>query len=466
MKIFIFGASTLGLKVIGLMKDLGIHIDGILDNDKGKWGRKLDGITIYKPNIVTEYKGKCHIVISSMYYNEIYNQLITMNVEKEKIISYYDIFLKFTDVRKCLLSMHKNRIVEKENELTLINLPNGFIMGGVEKWSINMAEYLQRINKKTLLIPIGSVKEEFDFKIPIKYEEYSMFGNSNNQEKLMKCLSYYINLFPIKIINNGGHEFNLICNILKKVFPEEVTLINVIHNDCVDAYSLEHDDVVDGYLCVSEEISRKMKFHSNCNDIRYIFIPPLNLINSEIANRKYTNVVRIGFASRLVVKQKRCDYLIKLVEKLEEEKISYILNIAGEGDFTGDILQFIDKNKLGDKIYYHGKIPYEKMNSFWENNDIYLNLSDYEGTSLAMVEAMATGCIPIVTRVSGVSQFVNEDNGFVVNIGDLDAISKNIKFLTNNTNCMRRLSENAYRSVKVNISFDLIREYFESRFYK
>ena len=63
----------------------------------------------------------------------------------------------------------------------------------------------------------------------------------------------------------------------------------------------------------------------------------------------------------------------------------------------------------------------KELIDFLNEQDIYLNFSEYEGTSLTMLEAMASGCVPVVTDVSGVSDFIEDGvNGLVSDIGDLD----------------------------------------------
>ena len=50
-------------------------------------------------------------------------------------------------------------------------------------------------------------------------------------------------------------------------------------------------------------------------------------------------------------------------------------------------------------------------------SDIYLNISDFEGMSLTMLEAMAYGAFPVVTDVSGVMDVVKDGkNGLIVPI--------------------------------------------------
>jgi len=55
--------------------------------------------------------------------------------------------------------------------------------------------------------------------------------------------------------------------------------------------------------------------------------------------------------------------------------------------------------------------------------DVYLSSSDYEGDSLALGEAMAARCVPVVTRTGGVPASVEHGlTGYVAEVGDFEAL--------------------------------------------
>jgi LPS biosynthesis protein len=65
------------------------HIAGVIDNDEQKWGKTIEGITVYGPEIMKSFKkGKQVVLISSMYIMDIED-----TISKYEINDYY-IFLK------------------------------------------------------------------------------------------------------------------------------------------------------------------------------------------------------------------------------------------------------------------------------------------------------------------------------------------------------------------------------------
>ena len=80
-----------------------------------------------------------------------------------------------------------------------------------------------------------------------------------------------------------------------------------------------------------------------------------------------------------------------------------------------------------------------------------------------MLEAMAQGMIPLVTRTkSGVDGVIEDGkNGFVVPIGDMKAIAEKIKFLASHSEKIQKIGRNAYITSK-KYSIDSYAEKFEN----
>ena len=137
----------------------------------------------------------------------------------------------------------------------------------------------------------------------------------------------------------------------------------------------------------------------------------------------------------------------EIIEELEKKHVNYVLNIIGDGPYKNVIEKYIDKNDLHSKVKVYEKLSRKDLISFLKRQDIYLNFSEFEGTSLAMLEAMAKGCVPVVTDVSGVDDFIlNGVNGFVSDIGDIKKMADNILFLDMNR---EKVEEFGTKSIKI-----------------
>ncbi len=88
-KFVIFGCGQRGIRYKGYFGTSKNQLLAFTDNCKEKWGKTIDGINIYSPYQVKQiYKDVYYIIASSEYANDIYNQLIDMGIEENKIINY------------------------------------------------------------------------------------------------------------------------------------------------------------------------------------------------------------------------------------------------------------------------------------------------------------------------------------------------------------------------------------------
>ena len=124
--------------------------------------------------------------------------------------------------------------------------------------------------------------------------------------------------------------------------------------------------------------------------------------------------------------------MIEFIKCLEERGFDYIFQIAGEGECRDMIMDYVRHHHLERKVELLGRLPKSEMQTFWKRQDIFINISEYEGTSLSMLEAMSCGCVPVVTDVSGAKEFITHgENGYICDIGDLKMMAQYVASLDN-----------------------------------
>lgn len=101
-------------------------------------------------------------------------------------------------------------------------------------------------------------------------------------------------------------------------------------------------------------------------------------------------------------------------------------------------------------IHYVRKMQTQKYAEFLADKDIYVSASSYDPFSIAAVEAMSAGLVPIVTRETGMSRYVeNGVNGFVIGFGDIQQFKKVLDLLIANGRLRKKLSSNARSAVSM-----------------
>ena len=111
---------------------------------------------------------------------------------------------------------------------------------------------------------------------------------------------------------------------------------------------------------------------------------------------------------------------------------------------------------MGDDFYYGGVISGAEKIGALNLADIFLMPSRFEGLPLALLEALAAGCVPIVSNKGSIPSVVEDGrNGFLVDPGDITQIVGKLKFLLSEGepgwNDYRR---NARETVRANFDID------------
>lgn len=127
---------------------------------------------------------------------------------------------------------------------------------------------------------------------------------------------------------------------------------------------------------------------------------------------------------------KRIMDVIKIFNKIQEEKDS-ILIMVGDGPDRVAAEQLVDQLDINEKVFFRGKTF--DVKSMLGISDIFLLPSETESFGLSALEAMASYVPVVASRVGGLGEVVDHEiNGYLENIGDIDAMSKRaLELLTN-----------------------------------
>lgn len=108
-----------------------------------------------------------------------------------------------------------------------------------------------------------------------------------------------------------------------------------------------------------------------------------------------------------------------------------------------EFFKYINENNLKERIVYHsGLFGLEKAKYFQESH-FFLLPSYYinEGQPVSILEALAYGCVPVVTKYRLIPDMVNEENGFFVEPKSPEEIAMVINKMIDNGEQYHHLSE-------------------------
>jgi glycosyltransferase involved in cell wall biosynthesis len=159
--------------------------------------------------------------------------------------------------------------------------------------------------------------------------------------------------------------------------------------------------------------------------------------------------LRILYAGRLKHATKGVLHLPPIMEALLRRQVPARLDITGTGPDEGALRKAFKPLMDRGMVRFLGVLPEEELPAVYEQNDIYILTSIFEGKPVSLVEAMGHGCVPVVTDIpSGIPELVHHGkNGYTVPVGAFEVFADRLAHLYHDPACRRQMAREAYSTV-------------------
>lgn len=124
-----------------------------------------------------------------------------------------------------------------------------------------------------------------------------------------------------------------------------------------------------------------------------------------------------------------------------------IVGTCNDETFRQRMIDYVDSHGLRNAVTFVGPIAYEELPRFYQQADLFLFPSPYEGLPSVVLESMACGTAPVVLRGSGGTEeaVIDGECGWVV---DMSRLAYELVQLLNNPDDIRRRGKNAARRIQ------------------
>lgn len=458
-RIVLYGAGIRCRILCNILQHSNIEIATILDSDPFKWGSEVEGYIVNSPEKIQQFQNE-HLCITVADSNTI--RAIRENLSKkyewnlEKEVHYNTLFFKaYTknqDLRQIILNQ-KGTGGCFGSRTILFDCISGLGLGGVESWTMDICSELIKKGWNSVYL----ISDDGDYEVPVLLENHVLRAEIDHSEiflmrSIWSLVGIIIKNLPCKVVTSAVNDVMLAAYLIKHYRPDDIQIISVIHSSHERLYEMymEWKECPDFYVAVSKDIKNiMMEKGVESQKIASMTCP---FTCEQKLKRTYSmncrQPIRMGYAGRLENVPKRMDLLLKLVDVLAKKGISFVVELAGSGTAQTEMEEFIAARNLKDKVFFLGVIERSEMASFWKRQDICLNLSDYEGRSISIVEAMGNGAVPVVTATSGVKEDIeNGINGYIVPLEDYHAMAEIIEHLASDRNVLCKMGRLAHDAV-------------------
>lgn len=309
-------------------------------------------------------------------------------------------------------------------------------LGGGERYILTFAEYcLQRNFKVNLFWKDKEIIKKAEDRFHLKLENIKL--NPKAYNSFQADASYALKLY--KTLNFPSYD--LILFLSDGSIPYLNAKNNWLHFqvpfqlDGSDFKTQKKLSKINRVICNSNFTKKFIDKSFNINsDVLY---PPVSIHDFELEEKieKENIILSVGRFDQ-TLNAKRQDALIQAFKKLvDEEKIdNWKLCLAGGLKENEDFLLLLREKAINYPIEFFPNIEFEKLVQLYQKSKIYWHATGFEINDdkdpdkvehfgITIVEAMSTGCIPVVCNKGGVSEIITDkENGYLWD--DIDQLVK------------------------------------------
>ena len=332
--------------------------------------------------------------------------------------------------------------------------PNPPKTGGLEKYNFELARSLEKqVNVRIISNKHG--KSFLPIFLPIAF--------------LKSCYLILTQKFDLVVL--GDALLSPLGLILKLVKPKQKIYSIVVGLDITYNFPLYTQIVscclnrLDKVIVISRSTKKKC-VERGVEPKKIVIIPPgldINEFKTNKTKQELKEIIEKKFNLNLknkkvlltigrLVKRKGHEWFIRSVApKLNKDTI-YL--IAGTGEEKENIERAINQNKLSNSVYILGWIAEEMKKYLLNYADLFImpNIKvrgDMEGFGIVALEASSVGLPVIAAKLEGIKDVVKKDkNGILLKAEKTDEFIKSIKFLIENKNRLKELSNDAREYAK------------------
>jgi glycosyltransferase involved in cell wall biosynthesis len=175
-----------------------------------------------------------------------------------------------------------------------------------------------------------------------------------------------------------------------------------------------------------------------------LFIPDPN---KRLAGKQF----RLITVSRLI-NRKGIDHTLHALAQLRDKNITYL--IVGTGSYESFLKNLCHKLGLDDVVTFYGYCPRQELPKLYNKADAFILPSLAESFGIVFAEAMSCGLPIIGGRTGGVPDLIQEENGILVEPGNVESIKNAIIALKNNERLRSRMGMENRKKVVTHYSWE------------
>jgi glycosyltransferase involved in cell wall biosynthesis len=159
----------------------------------------------------------------------------------------------------------------------------------------------------------------------------------------------------------------------------------------------------------SEYMTKVIKDIFPVQTLTFIFgLDKLPQINIKEKNRS------LFYSNRMLSENYNIDKVIRLFHKISATNEDARLLISHDGPKRHELEKLVKDLQIGDRVKFKGFLSHVDQISLYRKSQFYISIPTSDSTSVSLIEAMAYGCIPIVSDIPANKEWIKEGRNGII----------------------------------------------------
>jgi len=341
-----------------------------------------------------------------------------------------------------------------------------FNIGGVSTFILSLGKYFKEQGHSIEIITEEDKGIWFDEinkegfaadSISSKYFSWLPFGLPIHSYRVGKLIKN--KKFDVVLLNNC-----LYAQLAAHLYNKNSVVISIVHNNNKGIFQVaaRNTSNISAIACVSFAAFNGIKKITDFNNVycipNGIPLPQRKPCFPKVKDNNTLSIISVG---HLANEQKGIFFFPYILKKCKEKNYSNIhLTIVGNGNDKNELVRLLKENNVYEMVTFRGHLPRLEVYDLYLSHHIFLMTSLYEGLPLTLLEAMACGCVPVVSYLKDITDFCIEDHkdGFLCQIGDTDAFADRITYLASNPSMIDEMGSRCAQKIVSSFSIQKMGE--------
>lgn len=124
------------------------------------------------------------------------------------------------------------------------------------------------------------------------------------------------------------------------------------------------------------------------------------------------------FSNRILTENYNIGKVIRFFSKIAAADPGARLIISNDGSMRKELEQLVKDLGMENNITFKGFVSLEEQSSYYEKSQFFISIPESDATSVSLLEAMAYGCIPVVSDIPANHEWIRDQvNGIYYSEG-------------------------------------------------